>query len=475
MRSYISIPLLAAIGVNHVSGYHHYHGRHNHHLPKPHAEQLQAGDVNWLDRIPANMMVEIRTITTTVFEDCPSTETLDPTTTTIFAQLIHVPTNGVAMPAPAAPEVSKPSWVNAMPTNSMPTHALPTQVNVDKPVSGQDEQITIIEMTTTVTTTETAGASSSSAVTAPSSVNTSVETRPDVALSAPTAPAKLDAPAAPGRLSSLPQLPQELPQVLQDTPKDIVSELPLSALPLSALPHLPVDQILNPNEPPVPSNLDWTAVPQDGDFTFSGFGGRTKPSGTHLKYHGNVGIPWGSNIITVSPTEAHRYKYVARFTGSNTQPWTVTIWNKVGPDNKMDGWYSHSALSFILGPGETRYVAFDEDSEGAWGAAPGTRGLPVDHLGGFTSTWGEFSFGDGENEGWSGWDVSAIQAQIAGQRVQGMRICMADGNGCSVITPQARKVVNAYTEDQRHHDGIGGAAAPGPVRLVVDIDYRGEE
>lgn len=424
------------------------------------------------------MMVEIRTITTTVFKDCSSTDTLDPTTTTIFAQLIHVPTNGVAVPAPAAPEVSKPGWVNSMPTNSMPTHALPTQVNVNKSESGQDEQITIIEMTTTVTTTKTAGASSSSAIMASSSANTSIETRPDVALQAapaPTAPGNLEGPAAPGLLSSLPQLPQELPQVLEDTPKDVVSELPLSALALSELPPLPVDQILNPNGSPVPSNLDWTAIPQDGDFTFSRFGGRSKPSGTLIKYHGNVGIPWGSNIITVSPTEAHRYKYVARFTGSNTQPWTITIWNKVGPDNKMDGWYDHSALSFILAPGETRYVAFDEDSEGAWGAAPGTRGLPVDHWGGFTSTWGEFSFGDGENDGWSGWDVSAIQAQIAGQRVQGMRICMADGNGCSIITPQARKVVNAYTEDQRHHDGIGGAAAPGPVRLAVDIDYRGKE
>lgn len=468
MRSCISIPLLATVGVNLVSGYHHHHGRHNDHHLKAHVEQLQARDVNGLDHIPANTVVEIHTITTTVFEDCSSTDTPDPTgTMTIFAQLIHVPTNGVIVPAPTVPEVSKPDWINAMPTNSMATHALPTQVNVDKPESGQDEQITTIEMTTTVTTTKTADASSSSTIMVPSSANTSVKTRPDVALPAPPAPTAPTKPA-PGLLSSLPQLPQELPQVLEDTPKDVASELPLSALP-----SLPVDQILKPNGTAVLSNLDWTAIPQAGEFIFSGFGGRSKPSGTQIKYQGNVGIPWGSNIITVSPTEAHQYKYVARFTGSNTQPWTITIWNKVGPDNKMDGWYGHSALSFILGPGETRYVAFDEDSEGAWGAAPGTRGLPIDNWGGFTSTWGEFTFGDGENGGWSGWDVSAIQAQIAGQRVQGMRICMADGSGCSVITPQARKVVNAYTEDKRHHDGIGGAAAPGPVRLVVDIDYRG--
>jgi hypothetical protein len=233
-----------------------------------------------------------------------------------------------------------------------------------------------------------------------------------------------------------------------------------------------LEQILNPNGPAVPSNLEWTAIPKDGNFAIKGFGGRSKPSGTHIKYHGNVGIPWGSNVISVSPTEAHRYKYVVQFNGANTEPWTITIWNKVGPDGKMDGWYGHSALTFVLAPGETRYVAFDEDSEGAWGAAPGTNGLPVDNWGGFTSTWGEFSFGDAENDGWSGWDVSAIQAQLAHQDVQGMRICMADGKGCSIITPQAKKVVDAYTESERHHDGIGGAASPGPVRLVVDIDYQ---
>lgn len=470
MRWGITISLLATIGVDHTFGYHHHHGRHNHPHLNSHAQHLEARDVNWLDRVPADMMVEVRTITTTVFEDCPPTNTIEATTTTIFAQLIHVPTNGAAVPVPAVSEPSKPEWINAMPTNSMPTQALPTQGNVDKPGPGRDEQTTIIEMTTTVTTTKTASASSSTGIMVPSSANTSVETRSDVAQLAPpvpTAPAKLDAPAAPGLIPSLPQLAQQLPQVLEDTPKDVVSDLPLSALP-----SLPLDQVLNPHGPPVPSNLDWTAIPENGDFSIDRFGGRSKPSGTQIKYHGNVGIPWGSNIISVSPAEAHRYKYVVRFTGSNTQPWTITIWNKVGPDGKMDGWYGHSALTFVLAPGETQYVAFDEDSEGAWGAAPGTKGLPVDNWGGFTSTWGEFSFGDGENDGWSGWDVSAIQAQIAKQDVQGMRVCMADGKGCSVITPQAKKVVNAYTEDQRHHDGIGGAAAPGPVRLVVEIDYK---
>lgn len=470
MRWSISIPLLAVIGVDDAFGYHHHHERHNHVHIKPHAQQLEPRGVNKVDRVPADMMVEIRTITTTVYEDFQLTTSMDPTTTTIFTQLIHVPTNGAAMPAPAVLKTSKPELINTMPTNSMPTGSIPSQaptpVNIDKPLPAQDEQTTTIDMTKTVTEIQTVSGKTSIASAVPSSANTVTKIRPDVvppARPAPTAPAKLDAPAAPGLLPSLPPLPE----VLKDASKDVVSELPISALPT-----LPLDQILNPNGLAVPTNLAWTEIPRDGYFAVKRFGGRSKPSGTQIKYQGNVGIPWGSNIISVSPTEAHRYKYVVRFTGSNSQPWTITIWNKIGPDRKMDGWYGHSALTFVLAPAETRYVAFDEDSEGAWGAAPGIEGLPVDNWGGFTSTWGEFSFGDRENDGWSGWDVSAIQAQIAHHDVQGMRICMADGRGCSVITPQARKVVNAYTESERHHDGIGGAAAPGPVRLVVDIDYR---
>ncbi|KAF3392859.1 Allergen Asp f 4 [Penicillium rolfsii] len=474
------MPLLAAIGADCVfaSHHHHNHGRHHHVHLKPHAQQIQPRDVDRLDRIPAGPKAKIRTTTTTttttVFEDCPSTILMKPAATTIIAELIHVPTNGVAVSAPAV-IAPKPEWINSMSTESMSTNSIPTHpmpsgttpalIHVAKPSLAQDEQITTIGMTTTVTKVQTVNASTNITNVAPSSATaTSVETKMSAmppASPVPTATAKIAAPPAAGPLPLLPE------QLLENAPQELVSALPLSILPQ------PLGQALDLNGPSLPSDLDWTAIPEGGNFATERFGGRSQPSGTQIKYQGNVGIPWGSNVISVSPTEAHQYKYVVRFTGANTEPWTITIWNKVGPDGKMDGWYGHSALTFILAPGETRYIAFDEDSEGAWGAAPGTNGLPVDNWGGYTSTWGEFSFGDAENDGWSGWDVSAIQAQLAKQDVQGMRICMADGRGCSIITPQAKKVVDAYTESNRQHDGIGGAASPGPVRLVVDIDYQG--
>lgn len=211
----------------------------------------------------------------------------------------------------------------------------------------------------------------------------------------------------------------------------------------------------------------------DGQFTWQGFGGRTAPSGSGVSYRGNVGNPWGSNIIEIPESEKDNYKYVVHFEPpADGQKWTVTFWNKIGPDGKMTGWYGNSALTFSIGPGENKYVAFDEDSQGAWGAAPGDS-LPKDQYGGYSCTWGEFDFGSSINGGYSGWDVSAIQAQAAHQTVQGMQICEENGSGCSSISDGASQVIDAYTYDLKAVDGIGGQAGPGPVRLRVVLGWNG--
>ncbi|KAF4175221.1 hypothetical protein CNMCM8694_007446 [Aspergillus lentulus] len=220
------------------------------------------------------------------------------------------------------------------------------------------------------------------------------------------------------------------------------------------------------------NSVSWTSTPSNGVYSTSGFGQRTSSSGSGIEYIGNVGSPWGSNIIEVTASTASQYKYVVKFTGSNTNNWFVSIWNKIGPDGKLDGWYGHSALNFTLAAGQTKYVAFDENSQGGWGAAAGNS-LPTDEYGGYACTWGEFDFGNTGNAKWSGWDVSAIQAQNAGLTVQGMRICDHKGCDCSYITTNAAKVVNAYTAAEASVDGIGGSVSAGAVRLVVDVDYSG--
>lgn len=220
------------------------------------------------------------------------------------------------------------------------------------------------------------------------------------------------------------------------------------------------------------SGSSWSDVPSNGVFSTSGFGGVTSASGAGVTYTGNVGNPYGSNIIEVSASDASTYKYVVEFSGENTNDWTVAIWNKYGPDGQMDGWYGNACKTFTLSPGTKKYIAFDEDSQGGWAAGEGS--IPTSYIGAYASTWGEFDFGSTTNNGWSGFDVSAIQAQLAGLPVQGMEICSVyNSNTCSSITANAASVNNAYTTAQTAVGGIGGNLPPGPVRLATTIDYSG--
>ncbi|KAI2787063.1 Allergen Asp f 4 [Penicillium oxalicum] len=203
----------------------------------------------------------------------------------------------------------------------------------------------------------------------------------------------------------------------------------------------------------------------------SQFGGTTNSSGYGVKYIGNVGDPYGSNIIEVPENTANQCKYVLRFEGPVAgESWTVVIWNKIGPDGLLSGWYGQACRKFILKSGQVRYIAVDENSQGGWAAAPGDS-IAVDSQGGYASTWGEFDFGSVINSGWSGFDVSAIAAQNAGLPVQGMKICDVLAGICSFVTKDAALIHNAYISSLAEVGGIGGNLYPGPVRLAVTIGY----
>ncbi|KAJ5088410.1 hypothetical protein N7456_012026 [Penicillium angulare] len=217
------------------------------------------------------------------------------------------------------------------------------------------------------------------------------------------------------------------------------------------------------------ASADWTSVPSDGTYSTSGFGASTKSSGSSDTYKGNVGSPYGSNIITVDASVASEYKYVVQFTGSSTDEWEVVIWNKYSSDGTMDGWFERACHTFKIAAGETIYYAFDADSQGGWAAGKGS--VPVNDLGEYASTWGEFDLGSSVNSGWSGFDVSAIVAQDSDMTVQGMKICDALGDTCSSITSGAGTVSNAYTSAEAAEGGIGGNLSAGAVRLAVTLDY----
>ncbi|KAJ5684513.1 uncharacterized protein N7477_000858 [Penicillium maclennaniae] len=478
-----STTLLLLAGVDYALASHgrshaHRHRARNHAQPAVEGvEMTEPWGLPWADTAPEVVHTKFETLTKPVVCNCAPTNI--GLTTKILDNMIPQPTltkpeHGLTNPKVMQPKPfpSKPAHIMALEPESIKPDATQPQNTVSTSTHSElqsqttpDEVTTIhIHKTKTVTATVTVTASTTKVtadVTAPSGTTVAKSSPPRESVEARPKPDPTRTEQAPHVLQTLDNLPGQIPGDVNQFLPSIATVIPVPGLPS-------LDQVLHPGSPAV---LDRTSVPSA--FTSKGFGGQSSPSGSNIHYKGNVGKPWGSNILSVSPEAAHNYKYVVQFNGPQSQPWTVVIWNKVGPDGKLDGWYGHSALTFVIAPGETHYVVFDEDAEGAWGAAPGTKGLPTDTWGGYTSTWGEFSFGDRENNGWSGWDVSAIQAQIAGHDVQGMRICLADGQGCSIITPGAAKVVNAYTESKRHHDGIGGAASPGPVRLVCDLDYQG--
>lgn len=192
-----------------------------------------------------------------------------------------------------------------------------------------------------------------------------------------------------------------------------------------------------------------------------------------VHYVGNVGDPYGSNIIEISAEAANQYKYVARFEGpKNGQSWTVVIWNKFAADGRLGGWLGNACRTFTLANGEVRYIAFDDKSQGGWASAPDSF-IPLDQNGGYAATWGEFDFGSPINFGTSTFVVSTIAAERAGFEARGMRICDIHSDICSWIDASSGAVYNAYTTTVANNARMGGIVLPGPVRLAVTIGYGG--
>lgn len=225
---------------------------------------------------------------------------------------------------------------------------------------------------------------------------------------------------------------------------------------------------------PVVSSTPSSSASSSSGYSTAGFGSNTASSGSDITYKGNVGNPWGSNIIEVSSSDAQSYQHVLEITGPSSEGWSVVFWNKYGPDGLMNGWYGNSALTLDVSAGETKYVALADDTNGGFAAAPASEGIPKDQGGGYASTWGEFDFSSAGNGGWSGFDVSAIAAQNAGLTVQGMKICEKNGGTCSTITPDAAIVDNAYTTAETDIGGIGGnISGDGQIVLQVTLGYSG--
>ena len=221
---------------------------------------------------------------------------------------------------------------------------------------------------------------------------------------------------------------------------------------------------------------NWADYPSNGEYSTDGFGASTaskRVGSLDWDYMGNVGNPWGSNVIQVSEDRASQYKHVLRFENDNYKAWNVVMWNSYGPSGGLNGfWSPNKALSFTVEPGNITFVAIDNDSQGGWGAAEG-EGLPTNYVGEYASTWGEFDMSSSQNDEFSGWDVSCIIAELADMEIAGMQICNHTGEKCSSITQGAGAVVSAYTSADQGKNDKAVSQSAGPVRLVVKLGWSG--
>jgi len=133
------------------------------------------------------------------------------------------------------------------------------------------------------------------------------------------------------------------------------------------------------------------------------FGEATAASGVEGdNYFGNVGKPYGSNVMLVDSPSG--YPFTNTFSNPQSKSITVNLWQKVGPDGRpLSGSAlapSKTTLTFVLAPGEAKTVAFQANTQVAWAEACSEKIAS----GAFATSWGELNV----KPSGSGYDLSAI-------------------------------------------------------------------
>ncbi|KAK7710781.1 hypothetical protein SLS64_005685 [Diaporthe eres] len=193
-----------------------------------------------------------------------------------------------------------------------------------------------------------------------------------------------------------------------------------------------------------------------------------------IKYAGNTGssTDYGCNKVLLANSDlASEYNNTAKFFGGSADMYCL-IWNKIGADGGINGFFGLEATTFTLPAGSEQYVAFDKNSQGGGACFKGASESDVEKTsyGAIAGTWAEWDFENESNNGWSGYDASAIVAQAAGLAVTGMEICAENAPDalCSTITSGGSSFVNAYRAVDADADGIGGQVS-GPMKINIDL------
>ncbi|KAI4122461.1 MAG: hypothetical protein LQ338_005804 [Usnochroma carphineum] len=194
------------------------------------------------------------------------------------------------------------------------------------------------------------------------------------------------------------------------------------------------------------------------------FGGQSTPvvTGDRITYIGNVGVPYGSNMMYVPSADG--YKYTTTFKNVGQNPLPINVWNKAGRDGQANsGGCTEANLKFTLGAGESQVVAFDENTQAAFSREcdKGAGGYP-------SCVWGELDFGDQRptdstgqgNLRHSGFDRSSIPG---GPGEVLTMSCLNCGGGDQTSSREK----NAFTSASQLSGG--GQANPGPAHFLAEL------
>lgn len=251
-------------------------------------------------------------------------------------------------------------------------------------------------------------------------------------------------------------------------------------------PPAPVKAVVAPSSVVVPAPTTPTAqaTPQASSPSGSGSGtgasvytpfcgGKTSKRATaaQIGYKGNVGTAgnYGCNMMLIQSSIANQYDYTTTFTNAGSEDQKCACWNKIGPDNGINGFFKgNQALNFDLPAGGSQVVAADANTQG--GCSCGAGELSLTNFGQFAGTWVEFDFGNESNGGWSGADASCLVAAKYGLTIPGLNVC---GSGtCSTILPGGTGT-NAYLAGMEDADGVGLNLPAGKTSLQVTVAYQG--
>ncbi|KAI4141890.1 MAG: hypothetical protein L6R39_005151 [Caloplaca ligustica] len=247
-------------------------------------------------------------------------------------------------------------------------------------------------------------------------------------------------------------------------PPEVVNVVPVPAQPTTTAAAQPSPQPQTESKPKS-DKTDGKGGAKGGQGGAQGsFGGQSTPvvTGDRITYIGNVGVPYGSNMMYVPSADG--YKYTTTFKNVGQNPIPVNVWNKAGRDGQANsGGCTEPNLKFTLAAGESKVVAFDENTQAAFSrdCDKGPGGYPA-------CVWGEVDFGDQRptdgtgvgNQGHSGFDRSSIPGG-AGEILT--MSCLNCGGGDQTSSREKNRFTSA---DQL---SAGGQANPGPAHFLAEM------